>query len=70
MVKTLAPKMTEAAESIIQLLIALDKHSNRIHVDTPLGTLIAKPSGGEPDYPGISIDLRRNDKDHGDRGGS
>ena len=49
----------EAADAIEDLLSGVDFQTNIITVKTPLGTLIARPSGGEPDYPGILVEMRR-----------
>lgn len=40
-----------------------NKEIKRIEVETPFGTLIAEPSGGDPQYPGIWISLLRKEKD-------
>ena len=53
----------QAAEAIEELIENAEKRANIIRVETPLGTLIARPSYGEPDYPGIYIDIRRTDAD-------
>ena len=49
----------EAADAIEDLISGVDFQTNIITVKTPLGTLIARPSGGEPDYPGILVEMRR-----------
>lgn len=49
----------DAADAILELLEELNRHGNTVEVDTPKGTLVARDSGGEPDYPGIHIFLRR-----------
>jgi len=53
-----------AADAIEELLESANEQTSIIRVETPLGALIARPSHGEPDYPGIYIDLRRMDADH------
>lgn len=55
--------MDNAADAIEELLEKAEVQANIIRVETPLGALIARPSYGEPDYPGIFIDLRRTDAD-------
>lgn len=53
----------QAAYAIEELIEKAEKQANIIRVETPLGALIARPSYGEPDYPGIYIDIRREDVD-------
>ena len=54
--------MDEAAEAINELLDAAEHQSNMVRVETPTGALIARPSYGEPDYPGISVGIQRSDE--------
>lgn len=61
----------QAADAIEELIEKVESLENRIRVgdsgpefitaETPLGTLIARLSNGEPDYPGIRIDIRMPD---------
>lgn len=53
----------QAADAIEELIEMAEKQANIIRVETPLGALIARPSYGEPDYPGIYVDIRRRDAD-------
>lgn len=53
----------QAADAIEELIEKAEKQASIIRVETPVGALIARPSYGEPDYPGIYIDIRREDAD-------
>lgn len=56
------PLEQQAAEAIEELLTELDMMTNRAVVETPLGTLVAGPSGYGSEHPGVLVDLRRNGK--------
>lgn len=53
----------QAADAIEELIEKAEKQASIIRVETPLGALIARPSYGAPDYPGIYVDIRRQDAD-------
>lgn len=53
----------KAADAIEELIEKVEKQANTIRVETPLGILIARSSHGDPDYPGIYVEIRRPDAD-------
>ncbi len=57
--KLITPEVLEAATAIEDLVKVCDFKENLIYAKTPLGHLIARPSFGEPDFPGIWVMLRR-----------
>ncbi len=53
--------IAEAAEAIDKLLGIADGSDSVVRVETPFGVIAARSSGFGPDYPGITVDLIRDE---------